>query len=333
AWLYAWAAGGLESTIKDASVSTPAIALLIFRSLMLVVFNNLVSSSCMTTQSGNTCANGAGRPQPPALRRAHGDLDASVEVDAVGEEAIAQRRTVHPERSDVGAAARPGTDDDLVGGGAVDVADGDAHAASEGGVEGHEAEPELLAGGRERADVGAAAGTGPGDDVLAAGVVDVARGHVDASGEGGVVGVEARVEHAAGGAEHLHQGAATSAGAGDDLVAGHAVHLARRHVDAAVGARVVGEELMQRLALGRAAEHPHVGAATRSCARDDLGLAGVNRAHGHVDAAAEPGRVGEELVEQLPAVAEHAHDRERARARAHDDLGAGVTGDDVATRH
>src|SRR5262249_25103089 len=143
------------------------------------------------------------------------------------------------------------------------------------------------------ADVGAAPGPRPGDDLGAAVEVEVRRGHADPAGEGRRVGEEAEQLAPRLPAEDPDVGAAAGVGADDARLDAVAVDGPGRHVHAAGEAGGEGEEVPERpgqLGPGPAVEDADVGAAARSGAGDDVQHAvSVHVAQRHPDAAGEAG--------------------------------------------
>src|SRR5205814_1772500 len=155
----------------------------------------------------------------------------------------------------------------------------------------------------EHADLRAAAGAGAGDDLEAAVAVHVARGDGDAAGEALIVGEVLLQEGAVLAAENADLGPAAGAGAADHVVETVAVDVAGRDVDAAREAGIEGEEIVEGgkiLAADDADARPTAGAGGAQNVADAVV---IHVADGHVDAAGEVLIEGEELVQQIAAVA------------------------------
>ena len=141
------------------------------------------------------CATGARRRQDrgPAAATDVGNPDAHAagELRRQREKALQLGLGRSVEDDDLRAATGAGTDDDVGLAVAVHVAGRQEQATGEGRREGIEGGQQAEALAVEDGDLGAAAGSGGGDDVGEAVAVDVAGGDADAAGEGGRGGVEA----------------------------------------------------------------------------------------------------------------------------------------------
>src|SRR5262249_16077918 len=148
------------------------------------------------------------------------------------------------------------------------------------------------------AHVRATAGPGHGKDVVPAVVVAVEGGDAHAPAEADVVREEVAGPGTRERVKDRDFGPATGAGAHYDLGLAVAAPESGRNEDATGKASVEGEEPVDEFAV-EAAVNFDVGSAARSGADDDVGLAvAVHVSGGHVNAAPEPGVVGEEIVQR-----------------------------------
>jgi hypothetical protein len=156
----------------------------------------------------------------PGRRVGAGDADAARGRGVVSGEAAQERSVLAAEDLDLGAAAGVGAGDDVGSAVAVNVAGRHEGAAPEGGVVGEEAAQRPGEAGAglavEDPDFRGHAGSGGGDDVGGAVVVEVGLGDADAAQEGGVVGEELELLGAGDGVEDLDQRRRTGPGAGGD---------------------------------------------------------------------------------------------------------------------
>ena len=158
--------------------------------------------------------------------------------------------------------------------------------------------------------------------------VGESRGNADPAEEAGLIGKKLASRSAGGAGEDAHMRPASRTGAGHDLPRRmiEGTHIDARDAHATGEACIVGEPLTDDLS-GNAIEDPHVWAAARSDAGDNIGdiIVRINAGGGHERAAAESRIVGVELAQHCAGGAvPNSHNRPASCPGRRDDLDVSV---------